>query len=121
MSNDKLSVEEEIEALRRTAIRFEKTLEAMESRQEQLEQTIAMTMAAYTEMYATLELLMQQVVGKASEEEIQKFMKNYNEIRSKIWQTIAEAGKSGMEGMDPDVKSAMDDILRGNNSTPAAK
>ena len=114
-SNDESKVESTIneavqEWLQNKTDGFQRIIDFQADRLDKQEAMIASLTMAYVEMFSAVDMMIKTIIKDYSPEEQEEFLRNFEKFRSEVLKGMQEASRSGTEGLDPEVKRAVEDV-----------
>jgi hypothetical protein len=86
-------------------------IEKLEARVDSQEELLANLMMAYAEVWAAMENLTANFLSTRTDEEQEKFMKDFREFRTEMLKNLKQASERGMETVDEGLLAAMERMV----------
>lgn len=83
-----------------------------EERLNNHEAMLASLTIAFVEIYAAIDMVLKTTIKDYSVEDQEAFLTQFEKFRTDVIKSVQEASRSGLEGLDPDTKRAVEDMAK---------
>lgn len=104
-------------AIKSETLRLQNIIDFQSKRLDDQEAMVASLTMAYMEMFSAVDMLIKTTIKGYTPEEQEQFLQQFAKLRSDVIKSIQEVSRSGVEGLDPEVRRAVENMAESNKSS----